>query len=161
MREIHKVAVLGAGTMGARIAAHLANASIPSVLLDVITEGAGSGGAKARNRVAQSGLDAALKSRPPAFFVPEAARLITIGNFDDHLELVSDCDWIIEAVTENREIKRSLCKKALQHRKPGTIFSSNTSGISIASLAEGLPDDFRRNFLGTHFFNPPRYMKLL
>lgn len=161
MREIHKVAILGAGTMGARIAAHLANASIPSVLLDIVPEGAGPDDPKARNRIAQSGLDAALKSRPPAFFVPEAARLITVGNFDDHLALVGNCDWIIEAVTENREIKRSLYQKALQHRKPGAIFSSNTSGISIASLAEGMPDDFRQNFLGTHFFNPPRYMKLL
>ncbi|HET7099821.1 MAG TPA: 3-hydroxyacyl-CoA dehydrogenase/enoyl-CoA hydratase family protein [Terriglobia bacterium] len=161
MREIHKVAILGAGTMGARIAAHLANASIPSVLLDIVPADAAPGDAKARNRIAQSGLDAALKSRPPAFFVPEAARLITVGNFDDHLALVSDCDWIIEAVTENREIKRSLYQKVLQHRKPGVIFSSNTSGISIASLAEGMPDDFRSNFLGTHFFNPPRFMKLL
>ena len=161
MREIHKVAILGAGTMGARIAAHLANASIPSVLLDIVPEGAGPDDPKARNRIAQAGLDAALKSRPPAFFVPEAARLITVGNFDDHLALVSDCDWIIEAVTENREVKRSLYQKVLQHRKPGTIFSSNTSGISIASLAEGMPDDFRHSFLGTHFFNPPRYMKLL
>ncbi|HKT10976.1 MAG TPA: 3-hydroxyacyl-CoA dehydrogenase/enoyl-CoA hydratase family protein [Terriglobia bacterium] len=161
MREIHKVAILGAGTMGARIAAHLANASVPSVLLDIVPEGAGPGDAKARNRIAQAGLDAALKSRPPAFFVPEAARLITIGNFDDDLAMVRDCDWIIEAVTEKREIKHALYQKVLQHRKPGAIFSSNTSGISIASLAEGLPDDFRRNFLGTHFFNPPRWMKLL
>ena len=161
MREIHKVAILGAGTMGARIAAHLANASIPSVLLDIVPEGAGPDDPKARNRIAQAGLDAALKSRPPAFFVPEAARLITVGNFDDHLALVGDCDWIIEAVTENREVKRSLYERVLQHRKPGTIFSSNTSGIAIGNLAEGMPDDFRRNFLGTHFFNPPRYMKLL
>jgi 3-hydroxyacyl-CoA dehydrogenase len=161
VREIHKVAILGAGTMGARIAAHLANASVPSVLLDIVPEGAGPDDPKARNRVAQAGLEAALKSRPPAFFVPEAARLITVGNFDDHLALVGDCDWIIEAVTENREVKRSLYQKVLQHRKPGAIFSSNTSGISIASLAEGMPDDFRQHFLGTHFFNPPRYMKLL
>jgi len=161
VREIHKVAVLGAGTMGARIAAHLANASIPCVLLDVLPGGAGPDDPKARNRIAQSGLDAALKSRPPAFFVPEAARLITVGNFEDHLERVRECDWIIEAVTENREIKRSLYQKALQFLKPGTLISSNTSGISIRDLAGGMPDDFRRHFLGTHFFNPPRYMKLL
>ncbi|HUX10942.1 MAG TPA: 3-hydroxyacyl-CoA dehydrogenase family protein, partial [Terriglobia bacterium] len=161
MREIHKVAVLGAGTMGARIAAHLANASIPCVLMDVVPGGAALDDPKARNRIAQSGLDAALKSRPPAFFVPETARLITVGNFDDHLELLRDCDWIIEAVTENREIKRSLYQRVSQFRKPGTLFSSNTSGISIQSLADGMPDDFRQHFLGTHFFNPPRYMKLL
>jgi len=161
VREIHKVAVLGAGTMGARIAAHLANASVPCVLLDIVPEGTGPEDPIARNRIAQAGLDAALKSRPPAFFVPEAARLITIGNFEDHLGLIGDCDWIMEAVTENREIKRALYRKVLQHRKPGTIFSSNTSGISIGSLAEGMPEEFRRNFLGTHFFNPPRYMRLL
>jgi len=161
VREIHKVAVLGAGTMGARITAHLSNASIPCVLLDVVPDGAAPHDSKARNCVAQSGLDAALKSRPPAFFVPETARLITVGNFDDHLEKIRDCDWVLEAVTENLEIKRSLYHKALQFRKPGTLFSTNTSGISIESLAEGMPDDFRRNFLGTHFFNPPRYMKLL
>jgi 3-hydroxyacyl-CoA dehydrogenase len=161
VREIHKVAVLGAGTMGARIAAHLANASIPCVLLDIVPEGVGPGDPKARNRIAEAGLDAALKSRPPAFFVPEAARLITIGNFEDHLGLVRDCDWVIEAVTENRGIKRALYERVLQHRKPGTIFSSNTSGISIRSLAEGMPEEFRCNFLGTHFFNPPRYLKLL
>jgi len=161
VREIHKVAVLGAGTMGARIAAHLSNASIPCVLLDVVPDGAALDDPKSRNLIAQSGLDAALKSRPPAFFVPEAARLITVGNFDDHLEKIRDCDWVLEAVTENREIKRSLYHKALQFRKPGTFFSTNTSGISVHGLAEGMPDDFRRNFLGTHFFNPPRYMKLL
>src|SRR5690348_12668286 len=105
--------------MGARIAAHLANASIPSVLLDIVPDGTGSADPRARNRIAQSGLDAALKSRPPAFFVPEAARLITTGNFDDHLPLVSDCDWIIEAVTEKRETKRSLYQKVLKHRKIG------------------------------------------
>jgi 3-hydroxyacyl-CoA dehydrogenase len=161
VREIHIVAVLGAGTMGARIAAHLANASIPSVLLDIVPDGAGPQDPKARNRIAQSGLDAALKSRPPAFFVPEAARLITVGNFEDDLDKISDCDWIIEAVTETREIKRSLFQKVAQFRKPGTIITSNTSGISIHSLAEGMPDDFRHHFLGAHFFNPPRYMKLL
>ncbi len=161
MREIHKVAILGAGTMGARIAAHLANASVPSVLLDIVPEGAGPDDAKARNHIAQAGLDAALKSRPPAFFVSEATRLIKVGNFEDNLALVRDCDWIIEAVTENREIKRALYQRVLQNRKPGAIFSSNTSGIAIARLAEGMPDDFCRNFLGTHFFNPPRYMKLL
>ncbi len=161
MHEIHKVAVLGAGTMGARIAAHLANASVPSLLLDIVPEGAPTGDPKARNRLALAGLDAALKSRPPAFFVPEAARLIAVGNFEDHLEMVRDCDWIIEAVTENREIKRSLYQRVAQFRKPGTIISTNTSGISIRSLAEGMPEDFRSHFLGAHFFNPARYMKLL
>jgi 3-hydroxyacyl-CoA dehydrogenase len=161
VREIRKVAVLGAGTMGARIAAHLANASVPCILLDVAADDGSPDDPKARDQISQAGLDAALRSRPPAFFVPEAARQITVGNFEDHLETIRDCDWIIEAVTENREIKRSLYRKALQFRKPGTVFSTNTSGISIGGLAEGMPEDFRDHFLGTHFFNPPRYMKLL
>jgi len=170
VRDIRKVAVLGAGTMGARIAAHLANASIPSVLLDIVSKeltpdeqakGLTLGHARVRNRFAQAGLDAALRSRPAAFFVPEAARMITVGNFEDHLHRVRDCDWILEAVVETREIKRALFEKVQALRSPGSIVSSNTSGISIASLSEGFSEDFRQHFLGTHFFNPPRYLKLL
>jgi 3-hydroxyacyl-CoA dehydrogenase len=170
VREIRKVAVLGAGTMGARIAAHLANAAIPSVLLDIVpkeptqeeqAKGLTTADPKVRNRFAQAGLDAALKSKPAAFFVNEAARLVTTGNFDDNLGLVKDCDWIIEAVTEDRAIKQALLKRVQGLRAPGAIVSSNTSGIAISSIAEGFSDDFRRHWLGTHFFNPPRYMKLL
>jgi 3-hydroxyacyl-CoA dehydrogenase len=170
VREIRKVAVLGAGTMGARIAAHLANASVPSVLLDIVPKeltadepkrGLKLSDSKVRNRFARAGLDAALKSRPADFFVPEAAGMITLGNFEDHLGWIKDCDWIIEAVTENREIKRALLEKVKAVRAPESIVSSNTSGISIASIAEGFDEDFRRRWLGTHFFNPPRYMRLL
>jgi 3-hydroxyacyl-CoA dehydrogenase len=170
VRDIRKVAVLGAGTMGARIAAHLANASIPSFLLDIVPpELAGEGGNKsgatgqpqARNRVAQGGLDSALKSRPAAFFVPEAARLITLGNFEDNLGWLKECDWVIEAVTEDRGIKRALLEKVLAVSTPGTIVSSNTSGISIGSVIEGFGNEARQHFLGTHFFNPPRYLRLL
>ena len=170
MREIRRVAVLGAGTMGARIAAHLANAAIPSVLLDIVpreptpdeqAKGLTTADPKVRNRFAQTGLDGALKSRPAAFFVNEAARLVTTGNFDDNLGLVKDCDWIIEAVTEDRTIKQSLLKRVEGQRSPGAIVSSNTSGIAVGSIAEGFSEDFRRHWLGTHFFNPPRYMKLL
>ena len=168
MRDIRKVAVLGAGTMGARIAAHLANASVPSVLLDIVPrESAGQSDGqrlrqeKDRNRLAQGGLEAALKSRPAAFFVPQAARLITLGNFEDHLSWLKDCDWIIEAVTEERSIKRALFEKVLAVRAPGTVVSSNTSGISIGSVSEGFSAEARQHFLGTHFFNPPRYLKLL
>lgn len=170
MCDIRKVAVLGAGTMGARIAAHLANASIPSVLLDIVpaeltateqAKGLTLADPRVRNRFAQAGLDVALKSRPAAFFVPEAARMITLGNFDDDLTAVKDCDWIIEAVTENLEIKRSLLRRVEPLRGPKAIVSSNTSGISIARIAEGFSEDFRRHWLGTHFFNPPRYMRLL
>ena len=170
MREIRKVAVLGAGTMGARIAAHLANAGIPSYLLDIVPKelspeeqkrGLTLADPRVRNRFAQAGLDAALKSRPAAFFVPEAARWITLGNFEDNLGWIKDSDWIIEAVTEDLAIKRALLEKVRPLRAPHAMVSSNTSGISIASIAEGFDDDFRRHWLGTHFFNPPRYMKLL
>ncbi len=157
-RRIDKVAVLGAGTMGARIAAHLANAGVPSFLLDMVPPDADG---PARNRIAQAGLDAVKKSRPAAFFEPALSRLITIGNFDDNLSFLSQCDWIIEAVVENLDIKRSLLKKVDAVRRPGAIITTNTSGLPVASIAEGMPDDFRRHWFGTHFFNPPRYMRLL
>jgi 3-hydroxyacyl-CoA dehydrogenase len=156
--------------MGARIAAHLANARIPSVLLDIVPkeltpEEQGKGltlrDAKVRNRITQAGLEAALKSRPAAFFVPEAAGMITLGNFEDNLGWIKDCDWIIEAVTEDLGIKRTLLEKVQPLRGAGATVSSNTSGISIAGIAAGFSEDFRRHWLGTHFFNPPRYMKLL
>lgn len=156
--------------MGARIAAHLANANLPVDLLDLVpseplpaehTQGLTLKNSAVRNRLAQAGLDAALKSRPASFFVLEAARLINVGNFDDHLERLKDCDWIIEAVSEDRAVKRALYGKIEALRAPEAIVSSNTSGISIASLAEGFGEEFRRHFLGTHFFNPPRYLKLL
>ena len=134
--------------MGSRIAAQLANAKVPSLLLDLDA-------ATARN-----GLDAALKSRPGAFFVPEGARLITTGSFDTDLAKIKGCDWIVEAVSENLEIKRSLYDRLMPHRKPGAIVSTNTSGIPLAQIAAGYSDEFREHFLGTHFFNPPRYLHL-
>src|SRR5579871_6514965 len=157
-RRIDKVAVLGAGTMGARISAHLANAGVPSFLLDMVPPDADG---PARNRIAQAGLDAVKKSKPAAFFEPALSRFITIGNFDDNLNFLSQCDWIIEAVVENLDIKRSLLKKVDGVRRPGTIITTNTSGLPVASIAEGMPEDFRRHWFGTHFFNPPRYMRLL
>jgi 3-hydroxyacyl-CoA dehydrogenase len=114
-----------------------------------------------RNAAALGGLDAALKQKPAAFFTPETKSLVTPGNFEDDLAKIRTCDWIIEAVTENLEIKRALLEKVLKHRKPGSIFSTNTSGIPLVSIAEGFPSEFRRHFLGTHFFNPPRYLHLL
>jgi 3-hydroxyacyl-CoA dehydrogenase len=158
MRQIHKVAVLGAGTMGARIAAHFANAGVPSYLLDIVP--AGTEGS-ARNQIAAAGLEAARKSKPAAFFEPGLVRLVTIGNFDDDLKRLSEVDWIIEAVVENLEIKRTLMKKVEAIRKPGTIVTTNTSGLPVAKIAEGFSDDFRKSWMGTHFFNPPRYMRLL
>src|SRR5947207_3609647 len=159
-KSINRVAVLGAGTMGARIAAHLANAGVPCWLLDVVPADAGSDGDK-RNRIAAAGLEGARKSKPAGFFEPSLARLITIGNFEDDLKLVAGADWIIEAVVENLELKRDLLRKVEAVRKPGTTITTNTSGLPVAKIAEGFSDDFRRHWFGTHFFNPPRYMRLL
>ncbi len=157
-RKIEKVAVLGAGTMGSRIAAHLANAGIPSVLLDIVPPGAP---ANERDKFAAAGLEAAKKSKPAAFFEPGLARLVTVGTFDDNLDWLASCDWIIEAVVENLDLKRELLHRVDKVRKPGTIITTHTSGLPVAQIAEGFSDDFRRNWYGTHFFNPPRYMRLL
>jgi 3-hydroxyacyl-CoA dehydrogenase len=158
MKRIHKVAILGAGTMGARIAAHFANAGVPSLLLDIVPPDADG---PARNKIAAAGLDAARKSKPAAFFEASLAKLVTVGNFDDDLKRLADVDWIIEAIVENLEIKRSLLKRVEAIRKPGTILTTNTSGLPVAKIAEGFSEDFRRSWFGTHFFNPPRYMRLL
>jgi len=158
MKQIHKVAVLGAGTMGARIAAQFANAGVPSYLFDIVPPDAD---APARNKIAAAGLDAAKKSKPAAFMEASLARLITVGNFDDDLKRLADVDWIIEAVVENLDLKRALLRKVEAIRKPGTIITTNTSGLPVEKIAEGFSDDFRRSWFGTHFFNPPRYMRLL
>jgi 3-hydroxyacyl-CoA dehydrogenase len=170
MMRIEKAAVLGAGTMGAQIAAHLANAGVPTLLLDIPprqltqeeqTKGLTLESPQVRGRIARAGLDAAVKAKPAAFFVPELASLVTPGNFDDDLAKIKDCDLIIEAVVENLEIKRSLFERVEQYRRPGSIVASNTSGIPIHLLAEGRSDDFKQHFLGVHFFNPPRYLHLV
>src|SRR6202451_2123069 len=162
IKRINKVAILGAGTMGARIAAHFANAGVPSYLLDIVPADVAPGAsATERNKVAGAGLDAAKKSKPAAFMEPSLARLVTVGNFDDDLKKLAEVDWIIEAVVENLEIKRALLRKVEAIRKPGTIITTNTSGLPVGKIAEGFSDDFRRSWFGTHFFNPPRYMRLL
>src|SRR6202049_4400693 len=158
MKHIHKVAVLGAGTMGARIAAHFANAGVPSYLFDIVPPDAD---APARNKIAAAGLEVAKKSKRAAFMEASLARLITVGNFDDDLKRLADADWIIEAVVENLDLKRALLRKVEGVRKPGTIITTNTSGLPVGKIAEGFSDDFRRSWFGTHFFNPPRYMRLL
>src|SRR5579872_118873 len=158
MKSIHKVAILGAGTMGARIAAHFANANIPSYLLDIVAPDADG---VARSKVAATGLEAAKKSKPAAFMDASLARLITVGNFEDDLKKLTEVDWIIEAVVENLDLKRALLRRVEAVRKPGTIITTNTSGLPVAKIAEGFTDDFRRHWFGTHFFNPPRYMRLL
>lgn len=156
MISIRRVAVLGAGTMGSRIAAHFANAGYPALLLDVVVPGA-----PRRNEAALRGIDSARKQSPGGFFTGAAVALVTPGNFEDDLAAAAGCDWIIEAVTENLAIKRALYEKVAAVRRPGTIVSTNTSGIPLARISEGWPLEMRRHFLGTHFFNPPRYLRLL
>jgi 3-hydroxyacyl-CoA dehydrogenase len=169
-RRIEKAAVLGAGTMGARIAAHFANAGIPCYLLDIAPselnadekrKGLTLESPAVRNRIVVAGLEGAKKSKPAAFFTPETARLVTPGNFEDNLGWCAEADWIIEVVAENLEIKRNLLTKIEAVRKPGTIITSNTSGLPIHLIAEGRSEDFQQHWAGTHFFNPPRYMKLV
>ena len=154
MRTIRRVAVLGAGTMGSRIAAHFANAGIASLLLDVP-------GQPNRNAPALQGIQNALKQRPGGFFTEENAVLVQAGNFDDDLDKLSECDWIIEAIVENLDAKRVLWQRVDAVRKLGSILSTNTSGIPLAKISEGFSAEFRRHFLGTHFFNPPRYLHLM
>ena len=155
--HIRKAAVLGAGVMGAAIAAHLANVGIPSLLLDIVPPKAG----KDRDKIARMGLEKALKARPAAFYSKRAANLVTVGNIEDDLEDLADVDWIIEAVVERLDIKHNLYTKVEQVLTPGTIISSNTSGLPAHMLTQGRSEDFRRHFLITHFFNPVRYMRLL
>jgi 3-hydroxyacyl-CoA dehydrogenase len=152
---IRKAAVLGAGTMGSRIAAHLANAGLPVVLLDIRSE------TGARSAIASQALDALKKSKPAAFYDPAYAAHVSVGNFDDDLALLADCDWVIEAVTENLAIKQALLDKVVPHLKRDAILTTNTSGLPVASIAAKLPEAVRRRWFGTHFFNPPRYMRLV
>jgi len=157
-RIIRKVAVLGSGVMGSRIACHFANAGVPVILLDIVPEGASSGD---RNKLVNDALANALKSNPSPVFRKDVARLIQTGNFSDDMAEISGVDWIIEVVVENLEIKRKIFDQVEKYRKPGTLVSSNTSGIPIAMMAEGRSEDFKKHFCGTHFFNPPRYLRLL
>ena len=155
MPSIQRVAVLGAGTMGSRIAAHFANAGFPVLLLDLPGDG------RDRNSVARRGLESALAQRPTAFFTSAGVELIEPGNFDDHLPQIEKCQWVIEAVTENLEIKRTLWTRVNGLRAPTAILSTNTSGIPLREISRGFSENFQRQFLGTHFFNPPRYLHLL
>src|SRR5204863_7682714 len=157
-KHINKVAILGAGTMGARIAAHFANAGVPSYLLDIVPPDAD---APARNKIAAAGLEAAKKSKPAAFFEPSLARLVTVGNFEDDLGKLVEVNWIIEAVVENLDIKRALLKRVEAARKPGTIIATDTSRLPVAHVAERRSYAFRPCWVATHFFNPPRDMRPL
>ncbi len=156
MADIAKVAVIGAGVMGAGIAAHVANAGVPVLLLDIVPPGATD-----RNAIAAGAIDKMLKVEPAPFMSKTAARLITPGNTEDDLEKLAECDWIIEAVVERLDIKQALYRRIQAARKPSSVVSSNTSTIPLAALVEGMGDGFARDFCITHFFNPPRYMRLL
>jgi len=168
--KIRRVAVLGAGVMGSGIAAHLANAGISCLMLDIVPyqlseedrkKGLGEKSAAFRNRFAAKGLEGIKKSRPSLLYSLKDLGLISIGNFEDDLPKAAECDWIIEVVTENLEIKRALYDRIEKLWRPGTVVTSNTSGIAISQMMEGRSKEFRRHFLVTHFFNPVRYMKLL
>ncbi len=170
MLNIKKAAVLGAGTMGAAIAAHLSNAGIPTLLLDIapkeLTEAEQKKGLPldsyfVKNRIVGEMFEAAKKLKPAPFMLGDNANLIEIGNFADDLEKIKDCDFVIEAIVENLDIKHKLFAEVEKYRKPGAIIASNTSGIPIESIAEPFSDDFKKHFVGVHFFNPPRYMKLV
>ncbi len=153
---IRRVAVLGAGTMGSRIAAHIANAGFPVLLLDVVSPGE-----SVRNRLAAQSLETLKKSKPPAFVDPELASNIVVGNFEDDLDKLKTSDWIVEAVAEDLAIKRALLGNVIPHLRDGAIVTTNTSGLPVGLIAEDMPESFRRRWFGTHFFNPPRYMRLV
>ena len=157
---VRRAAVLGAGTMGSRIAAHLANAGIPSLLVDMLPKDS----AEPRNKLALTALDALAKSRPAAFFEPGLAAFITPGNFEDDLPKLAQCDWVIEAVAENLDIKHALLARVVPHIAPAALLTTNTSGLPIRQIAAGFGpagNGLAKRFFGTHFFNPPRYMRLL
>jgi 3-hydroxyacyl-CoA dehydrogenase len=170
MLRINKAAVLGAGTMGAAIAAHLSNAGISTLLLDVApseltgdekAKGLSLDAREVRCRIVNSLFEAAKKLKPAPFMLADNANLISLGNFEDDLYKIKDCDFVIEAVVENLEIKHKLFAEVEKHRKPTAVIASNTSGIPIEKIAEPFSDDFKKHFVGIHFFNPPRYMKLV
>jgi 3-hydroxyacyl-CoA dehydrogenase len=161
-RRIEKAVVLGAGTMGSRIAAHFVNAGLPCILLDIVPPNLPPDAPAAeRNKIVRAGLDAAKKSKPAAFFTAALAEKIAIGNFDDDLARCAEADWIIEVVAENLEIKRKLLARVAQFRKPGAIVTTNTSGLPVHLIAEGMSEELQQHWAGTHFFNPPRYLKLV
>jgi 3-hydroxyacyl-CoA dehydrogenase len=161
-RTIKKIAVLGSGVMGSRIACHFAGIGVQVLLLDIVPkEAAESKDLRARNKIVNDSLQAALKSNPSPVFNRDVAKKISTGNFDDNMKDIGACDWIIEVVVERLDIKKAVYEKCEQFRKAGTLITSNTSGIPIHMLTEGRSDDFKKNFCGTHFFNPPRYLRLL
>lgn len=162
-RRIKKVAVLGSGIMGSGIACHFANIGLEVLMLDIVPfdlSEAEKANSAARNRIVNEALKAAIKARPAALYDKRFASRITTGNFDDDFEKIKDCDWVIEVVVERLDIKKQIFEKVEKYRRPGSLVTSNTSGIPIHMMAEGRSEDFRQHFCGTHFFNPPRYLRL-
>src|SRR6478735_3801058 len=161
-RSIKKLAVLGSGVMGSRIACHFAGIGVQVLLLDIVPKDVDAAApALQKNKLVNDALQAAIKSNPSPVYTKDVVKHITTGNFDDNLKDIAGCDWIIEVVIERLDIKQSLYERVEQFRKPGTLITSNTSGIPIGMLSEGRSDDFKKHFCGTHFFNPPRYLRLL
>jgi 3-hydroxyacyl-CoA dehydrogenase len=169
-RRINKVAVLGSGIMGSRIACHFANIGVEVLLLDIVprelndaekTRGLTLEDAQVRNRIVTESFQSAIKGKPAALYEASFAERITLGNFDDNMADIAGYDWVIEVVVENLDIKKIVFDQVEQYRTPGTLITSNTSGIPIHLMLEGRSEDFCTHFCGTHFFNPPRYLKLL
>src|SRR5699024_7427550 len=168
--SIKRAAVLGSGVMGSGIAAHLANLGIPVIMLDIVpkelseqekNKGLTLENEAVRNRLSAESKKKLLKQKPSPITSKASLHLIETGNFEDHMEKLNEADWIIEVVTENLDIKKKVFKQVDEHRKNGSVVSSNTSGISVEAMIEDCSEDMKKHFLGTHFFNPPRYLKLL
>jgi 3-hydroxyacyl-CoA dehydrogenase len=169
-RPIRKVAIIGSGVMGSRIACHFAGIGVQVLLLDIVpkeptaaeqSKGLTTNDAAVRNRIVNEALAAMMKAKPSAIYFKEAAERITTGNIEDDLSKISDCDWVVEVVIERLDIKQQIFEQIEKHRRPGSLVTSNTSGIPIHLMSEGRSDDFKKHFCGTHFFNPPRYLRLL
>ena len=169
-RSIKKVAVLGSGIMGSRIACHFANIGVQALLLDIVprelneaeqSKGLSIEDKAVRNRIVNDAFQSTIKAKPAALYNKKFSSRITLGNFEDDMAAIASCDWVIEVVVENLDIKKTVFEQVEKHRKPGTLITSNTSGIPIHLMLEGRSDDFKKHFCGTHFFNPPRYLQLL
>ncbi len=170
MRRINKVAVIGSGIMGSRIACHFANIGVEVLLLDIVPKeltakeekkGLTIESKAVRNRIVNDALTASLKSKPSPIYSKDLALKVSTGNLEDDLSRISDCDWIIEAVVERLDIKKIVFDQIEKYRKPGTLITTNTSGIPVEQMLDGRSEDFQSHFCGSHFFNPPRYLKLL
>src|SRR5690242_4773727 len=154
--QINKAVVVGSGTMGAAIAAHLANAGVPVTLLDIPAKDSAD-----KDKIVKEGWDRCLKAKPANLMSADLKSLVRLGNLEDDFTVVAEADWVVEAIVEDLKIKQALMMRIDGTRKPNAIISTNTSGIPVHAIAEGRSKGFKKHFLGTHFFNPPRYLKLL